>query len=48
MLIPIIAGTNSDEGVFTAIDVKLNSNTEFRTRAATDGSSTTVPLLGLL
>ena len=43
----IIASTNSDEGVFTAIDVNINTNTEFRTRAVTDGSNTTLLLLGL-
>jgi carboxylesterase type B len=46
--IPVIAGTNSDEGISTAIGVDINTDAESRARAAAYGSNDTVPFLKAL
>ncbi|KAH6639849.1 triacylglycerol lipase [Boeremia exigua] len=46
--VPIIAGTNSDEGIFTALGVNINTDAEFKNRAAAYGSNSTVPFLEVL
>jgi carboxylesterase type B len=46
--VPIIAGTNSDECIFTAIGVNINTDAKFRSRAAAYGSNSTVPFLEVL
>jgi carboxylesterase type B len=46
--VPVIAGTNTDEGTFTSIGVNINTDAEFRARAAAYGSNTTVPFLEVL
>lgn len=46
--VPIIAGANSDEGIFTSLGVVINTDAEFRSRAAAYGSNSTVPFLEVL
>lgn len=46
--VPIIAGTNTDEGLFTAIGVNINTTEQFRAQVARYGSSKTVSQLEVL
>lgn len=46
--VPIITGTNSDEGIFTAIGININTDAEFRIGAAAYGSNSSVPFLEVL
>ncbi|KAJ8112139.1 hypothetical protein OPT61_g5427 [Boeremia exigua] len=46
--VPIIAGANSDEGIFTALGTNVNTDAEFRVRTAAYGSNATVPFLEVL
>ena len=45
---PIISGANSDEGIFTAMGIDINTDAEFRERTAAYGSNLTVPFLEVL
>ncbi|KAH7371642.1 Alpha/Beta hydrolase protein [Pyrenochaeta sp. MPI-SDFR-AT-0127] len=46
--VPIITGTNTDEGVFTALGVNINTDDQFRTQAGAYGSNSTVDKLEVL
>ncbi|KAF2627318.1 alpha/beta-hydrolase [Macroventuria anomochaeta] len=46
--VPIITGTNTDEGVFTAVGMNINIDDDFRIRAAGYGSNDTFGKLEVL
>lgn len=46
--VPIIIGTNTDEGVFTALGANITTDADFRTRISSYGSNATVPALEVL